>query len=312
MEVISLDRTSSELSLVPEAPGSSAPTRRLLSRAANQGDVLEVLRLITPRKVVGFSKVRIGCTGDGGYVMLDDFADVIGGLSFGIGGNDDWDLALADRGISVNQFDHTINAAPTRHNLLHFHKKMIGPQASDGAVTLPDLVKDYPASEHANIILKMDIEGDEWDVFEATAESALGRLSQIVCEFHDLHRLAEPDFRAKAKRVFSALNNTHAVIHVHANNFDFLYSVANIAIPGTLEIGFVARSRYSFTASDELFPASLNSPNDGIGPDIYWFIPVLKRTASGRRKTGAAWLRRRLFRVFAVGRAYYCPTYSPI
>lgn len=260
---------SSQQFSTTQAPDSSVPTRRLLSRSANQDDVREVLRLVSPRKVIGFSKVRIGCAGDGGYVMLDDFAGVVGGLSFGIADNDAWDAALAERGLSIDQFDHTVDAAPTKHKLLHFHKKRLAPQASEGAVTLPDVIETYPSSTRADLIVKMDIEGDEWDVLDAIAEGALSRLSQIICEFHELRRLVEPDFRAKAKRVFSTLNDTHAVIHVHANNFDYLYSVANIAIPNTLEISFAARSRYSFAASDELFPTSLDSPNEATMPDIF-------------------------------------------
>ena len=39
--------------------------------------------------------------GDGGYVMLDDFAGVTAALSFGIDVNCSWDMQIAERGINV-------------------------------------------------------------------------------------------------------------------------------------------------------------------------------------------------------------------
>ena len=47
-----------------------------------QVEILNLLRHFTPRKVVGFDKIRVGRCGDGGYVLLNDFAGVETALSF--------------------------------------------------------------------------------------------------------------------------------------------------------------------------------------------------------------------------------------
>jgi hypothetical protein len=53
----------------------------------DQESFLQLARLFSPRAADGHRKVRVGRENDGGYVMLDDFDDVVAAFSFGI--NDD-------------------------------------------------------------------------------------------------------------------------------------------------------------------------------------------------------------------------------
>ena len=96
---------------------------RIVPVRARQDEVLAVMRLLRPQRALGTTKVRIGSEHDGGYVMLDDFQGLDRALSFGVCDNDSWDLQVAERGIPVEQFDHSVEEAPSNHELLHFHKK---------------------------------------------------------------------------------------------------------------------------------------------------------------------------------------------
>jgi len=112
-----------------------------------------------------------------------------------------------------------------------------------------------------DLILKIDIEGCEWDVFDHATDAALSKLAQIICEFHDLSHLTDPVFRSRAQRVLEKLDKHFAPVHVHANNFGRLCNVANIPLPDVLEVTFASRCRYSFTQSTETFPTPLDMPN---------------------------------------------------
>ena len=43
---------------------------------ARQKPFLDLASLFRPQKVVGYQKIRVGTAFDGGYIMLDDFADI--------------------------------------------------------------------------------------------------------------------------------------------------------------------------------------------------------------------------------------------
>lgn len=234
-----------------------------------QREIVGVLRLLEPKAVADFQKIRVGSAGDGGYVQIDDLEGVSHALSFGISDNDEWDLVLAKAGVPVEQFDHTIESAPSSHPLLHFHRKMISIEATPVSATLPDLVAQHSKSDGPDLILKIDIEGCEWDVFDHASDDALSKLSQIVCEFHDLSDLRNPAFRARAKRVFAKLARQFAPIHVHANNIGGLYNVANVPTPGVLEVTFANRRRYRFADSAETFPTALDAASNPEIPDIW-------------------------------------------
>jgi hypothetical protein len=239
-----------------------------VATAEAQTRVREALRLLRPRAVVGYDKVRIGSAGDGGYVQIDDLDGVVHALSFGVCDNDSWDLAMAQAGVPVEQFDHSIETAPSTHPLLTFHRKMITLETTDSSASLPDLVAQF-SKGGADLILKMDIEGWEWDVLDRASDADLSRIAQILCEFHHLSRLVQPEFAARAKRVFEKLSRQFAPVHFHANNCGPLCNTANVPLPDYLEITFVNRERYETTDSDELFPTPLDAPNDPRYADIF-------------------------------------------
>jgi FkbM family methyltransferase len=184
-----------------------------VSWPAQQGEILAVLRLLEPKKVVDYKKIRVGSEGGGGYVQIDDLEGISHALAFGVSGNDSWDLAMAKAGIPVEQFDHAIERAPSSHPLLHFHRKVISVDATAETATLSDLVAEHSKPGAPDLILKIDIEGCEWDVFDRATDAVLSRLAQVICEFHDLSHLTAPAFRARARRVFEKLDKHFAPVH---------------------------------------------------------------------------------------------------
>jgi hypothetical protein len=192
-------------------------------------------------------------------------------LSFGIGADASWDVALADRGIRVLQFDDTIEVSPSAHQRLSFFRKRIVPSAPDGAgsTTLAQALDEHVPPDDDRLILKIDIEGGEWDVLDALAGSVIGRFHQIVCEFHDFRRILEADWRDRAHRVLSKLNHRHAVVHIHGNNFRPMISIGDILVPDVIELTYVRSRGYALTDTTADFPGPLDNPNDSSRLDYY-------------------------------------------
>ena len=246
----------------------SARSRVISGEACDQEAIRTLMAYLTPRHVFGIAKIRIGERGDGGYVMLDDFSDVTGAFSLGIGPNCSWDMQIAERGIDVYQYDHTVDGPPVDHPRFHFIRKMIAPVASTEAESLSTAL--YAAGAVGNrLILKIDIEGAEWEVFDSTPESVLSGFAQIIAEFHDFHQILNPTWRERAQRVFAKLRSQFDVVHVHANNYGTYDIVANIPVPEVLEVSWVNRTLYRTKDASEVFPTAIDQPNRPDRPEIF-------------------------------------------
>src|SRR5260370_5278381 len=235
-----------------------------------QNEIKNTLRLLRPHAVKGFCKARFGSAHDGGYILLDDFRGVDTAFSFGIEQNVSWDVDVAKRGVTVYQFDHTVDAPITDNPRLIFARKRIFTEAGPESESLPSLVQQHDKRNATpNILLKIDIENHECAVFDTTPPAILSRFSQIVGEFHYLQGLSDIQWRRLVTRVLEKLSDSYAVVHVHANNFGGFSNVANIIFPNVLEITFANRSMYSFSETDEIFPGPLDAPNDPSHPDLH-------------------------------------------
>lgn len=232
--------------------------------------VKRILRLLRPYAANEFSKARFGCVNDGGYILLDDFRGVDTALSFGIEQNGSWDVEVAKRGLTVYQFDHTVDAPITDNDRLIFTKKKISAAAGPESESLVSLIKKHDRGNATpNILLKIDIECSEWEVFDATPPELLGRFTQIVGEFHYFQGLSDPNWRRLFARVLKKLSDPYAIVHVHANNFAGFSNITNIMVPNVLELTFANRGLYSFDETTEIFPGPLDSPNDPNRPDMH-------------------------------------------
>lgn len=237
---------------------------------ARQKPFLQLASMFSPEKVVGYQKIRLGSDIDGGYVMLDDFSNVELALSFGVDINADWDVDVADRGIVVQQYDHSVPQSPADHPNVHFFRKMISASGEEPESTsIGQILAEAHIQHNGSVLLKIDIESAEWDVFDTCSATDLDRFSQILVEFHDFDRATDPYWLMRATRVMRKLKSLFGVYHVHANNWSPMAVIGNVYFPGTLEVSFANKSRYQFEPTRELFPTRLDAPNNPLKPDLY-------------------------------------------
>src|SRR5207248_1545415 len=113
------------------------------------------------------------------------------------------------------------------------------------------------------ILLKVDIECDEWAVFYELPDYQLSRFSQIVGEFHFFEGFsADARCRRLIAGVLKKITDNYAVVHIHANNHGDFHKIGDEAFPNVLEITFVNRRVYSVSETNENFPGSLDAAND--------------------------------------------------
>jgi GT2 family glycosyltransferase/glycosyltransferase involved in cell wall biosynthesis len=225
-----------------------------------QRTVLAILKRLEPMRSVERQKIRIGKECDGGYVMLDDFDSITAAYSIGICDEVSWDLYMAERGIDVFQYDHTIDALPLQHARFHWSKKGLGAIATADLETLPGLLEMNGHRGRSDLLLKCDIEGCEWEVLAALPAGCLRQFKQIVLEIHYLERLTEPDFSKVVERAVEVLTADHRVVHIHANNHRPYSIVGGVPLPSVLEITLVRAHDTRLEKTDEVFPSPLDTP----------------------------------------------------
>lgn len=236
---------------------------------ATQAAIQNVLSLLQI-KAVSCGKERVGGAHDGGYVMASDFAGSDIAYSIGVGPQVQWDVAMADRGFAVYQYDHTVEGLPQQHDSFHYFRLGIAPvDTPPDLITLDEMIRRNGHDGETGMILKMDVEGAEWDVFDAVSSATLARFDQIVVEFHGLRMLDIDSFRDRAHRVFGKLASQHTPVHIHGNNYGGYAIVEGVPVPDVVEILYCRKGRFDFEPSQEIFPTVLDDPCDPARPDLF-------------------------------------------
>jgi len=234
-----------------------------------QQDVLEVVGMLRPWLTARTPKLRFGNPYDGGYVVPATALDCTDVLSIGIGGDVSFDLALADRGARVLQFDHTVDRAPRTHPNCTFHRLGWGPRSEAPFLSLAAMSGMLANPNARQALLKFDIEGAEYSILDAVETEQLALFTVIVCEIHDLGRLCEPAFFELVRSGLKKLTHRHTLVHLHANNSQNIVMVAGVPIPPVLEISLLRHDVDDFPGlSREPIPGPLDWPNYPFLPDI--------------------------------------------
>ncbi|WP_037376858.1 FkbM family methyltransferase [Selenomonas sp. AB3002] len=224
--------------------------------------------LMHTKRPVDKQLIRTGRGEDGGYIMLDDFESCKVAYSFGIADDVSWDKYMAERGIDVYMYDHTIEGLPEENQHFHWQKTGVA-GVYDSAVpelrTLPQLMEDNGHTGRSGMILKMDVEGAEWEVFRNLPAGFLNCFDQILLELHDMNSLEKyQDIAASLK----TLNETHQLVHVHGNNCAHYLMCNGLVVPGAMECTYISKEKYSFKEDETFYPDELDASNDRRWPDI--------------------------------------------
>lgn len=204
--------------------------------------------------------VRIGCQGDGGYLVPDDLDGINACFSPGVSNVADFELDLAKKNIPCFLADYSVENAPTQHPLIHFDKKFLGLTNDEIYTTLDRWVEDkIPNGEE--FILQMDIEGSEYDVLFDVSETTLKKFRIIIIEFHHLDRLLVQDSFEFINLIFKKITKYFDVVHSHPNNCEKPYIYGDFEIPPIMEITFLRTGRGQNKNKPLRFPHPLDMPN---------------------------------------------------
>ncbi len=251
-------------------PTSQKPSRRAFFAA------------IRPVHLANCTLRRFGAAHDGGYLMCGNLmAQVQSAYSYGIGRKDDWgcDVSRASH-VTVHEydcFDPTRPACPG--GTFQFHDECVGAtRAVENGRLFRSMAKQIARNgdRGKHLVIKMDVEGAEWESLEATPDDVLMTIDQLVMELHDPVRRQHTELIERLKKTFYIAN-------VHFNNASCLETPP---LPSSLvEILFVNK-RLAVVDGAAFVASPLDAPNVTKQPDCqaHWQLAAPPGAVGGRLK----------------------------
>ena len=208
---------------------------------------------ISPKNVVGKKRILAGTKSDGCYVILDDLADIKYAYSFGIEAKIQFDTYLANKGIDVYMYDHTINNLP--YNNPKFHWQKIGicgkNNPTDKLKTLDTLISENGHTLEKNMILKIDVEHSEWDSLKDISSSVLNQFKYILIEFHFRYPNEEAQLYYD---VLKLLYKTHQAFYLRCHGRNRTETFGNNRICRALEVSYINKNNNTFSKDESIYP----------------------------------------------------------
>ena len=215
-----------------------------------------IYHLIVPKNVLDKKRILLGNKneGDGTYVILDDFRDIKIAYSFGIYKNIQFDKALADRGIDVFMYDHTISKLPYNNPRFHWYNIGIcGKKPIKNLKDLDTLIQENKHSSEKNMILKLDVEHWEWPAINDLNETTLNQFKYILIEYHFNNR--ESTESKLYYKVMKKIAKTHQSFYVRCNgDRSKIIQFGNNRICHIMEVSYIIRQNNIFTYDDSIYP----------------------------------------------------------
>lgn len=217
-----------------------------------------ITKVLTTASPIGVSFKRYGKDNDGGYVMVDDLTANDFLISMGIANDVSFEQDLSKVIKGSHMYDFSISSLPNRVvNGLFFREKIGGDSQHVFSKVSPG----------TDILLKVDIEGSEWSMFEKIPSSTLLRCRQIVMEIHWSIINDYINVPTMPVDVLEKIAETHQLVVVHPNNYGSTVSVGGVTVPQVLELTWLRKDSYAFSI-DATDMSHLLMPNNPLAKEI--------------------------------------------
>lgn len=234
--------------------------RSFVTTRTEKNDVLALMRKLSPVSTAT-GLLRMGPSGDGGYLVPADLEGIEACFSPGVSSISGFEKDCAELGMNVYLADKSVEKPAELHERFCFVRKFVGAKSDDDFITIDDWVKSSDVDNNSDLLLQMDIEGYEYETILNCSSHLLNRFRVIVVEFHDLDQFWNRPFFNIAARSFDRILQTHVCVHIHPNNYYKIYKKYGLEIPPLAEFTFLRKDRLvdSFKRTD--FPHPLDKDN---------------------------------------------------
>ena len=215
--------------------------------------------------VPGWTLERWGGTRDGGYVVFPEAiaeSDVL--YSYGVGHSTTFEVEYCTKtGNLAYAFDHTVKRLPNLHEGITWVREGV---AGEQKRRLNTYANHYSAYGGNSPLLKIDIDGWEYETIKAIPQDLLEKSPALLLEVHTIGARFD-DFILLMEK----LNKTFALVHIHPNNWGRVIDIEGYPCPDVIELSFVNKK-----VATSLDKVALELPLKGVDrkshsrrPDIF-------------------------------------------
>ena len=202
--------------LLAQRSGTASVAKEM--RAGDPRIRQELFALVQPVALKNCTLERYGEDHDGGYLVCGNLLkDVQAAYSYGISGYDKWGCDASTKlGVKLHQYDCFDTRQPScPGGDTVFHAECIGDAAKTEDGRLFDTMQNQLAKNGdatKRLVVKMDVEGAEWDSLLHAPDATLDRIDQLAIEFHYIND-------ERYVKTVQRLKQFFYVAHVHVNNW---------------------------------------------------------------------------------------------
>ena len=232
-----------------------------------------ILAELQPVALKNCTLKRFGSANDGGYLMCENLiAPLDAAYSYGVGTNDDWGCEVSRRyHVPVHEYDCFDPARPTcEGGRFVFHNECIGDRSGYRDSRFFDTLENQISKNGdtgRHVIIKMDIEGGEWESLLTAPDELLASIPQLAMEMHGFDDPKILEALRKLKRNFYLVN-------LHFNNWSCTRKAA--PLPAWAYQGLWVNKRIGIVDPTAPVPAPmspLNAPDSPTWPDCQLRTP---------------------------------------
>jgi hypothetical protein len=178
-----------------------------------------LFKLLQPVALANCELERFGEENDGGYILCGNLlGDVQSAYSYGISGYDGWGCEVSTQlKVRTHQYDcfDPRLPKPCPSGDTEFHPECVAAKSFTESGRIFDSMEGQFAKNgdaRKRLVVKMDIEGAEWDSLLEASDETLNQIDQLAIE---MHYVDKPQFVEVVRR----LKRWFHVAHLHFNNF---------------------------------------------------------------------------------------------
>ena len=236
-------------------------------------------KYLKPFHIDNENLIRIGPKLDGGYILDKRIVHITKKI-ITCGLNDDWEFekhfSKINSSCEVLAYDHTVNKKfwieRFKKDILHFflfkkirlrkiisifkyydyinffknknkhyELKISNENIKNKEITINEILKD-----HDNLILKIDIEGDEYNILNQILKNSK-KINALLIEFHDIQK------NMHLIKKFIEQSNKLKLVHIHANNYQCIDKDID---PSVIELTFtnIEKIRFEQKITEKKYP----------------------------------------------------------